>query len=381
MRSKIKLSITGRNINYFLNLLINKNILIEVISKSRNKLVILTDIDNYEKIKKIKTSYKIRVINVYGLLYIKHLLKAYLFFIICFFISIGIIIFSSKLIFSIDVVSSNNNLNKTILEDLKVRGISKYKFKVSFNKKTSIINEILDEENDTIEWLELEEYGTKYIVNVVERKKNNNINTCNPSNIIAKKDALVTSISASSGEVTTAINRYVKKGDVLISGIIHNKEDIVNIKCSQGKVLGEVWYQVHVDLPKHYREENVTGKSYKRLGIEFFNYASKSKYKTYKSRDINILNSKLLPIRLYYTEYLETEVTDINYTIDTIDKYAIEMATKKLKQKLSKEDRILVKKILKKDEKNSRIIVGVFFKVQEDITSYEEIKEELPTGE
>ena len=373
MISKITLKITGRNSDYFTNILISKNINFSVINKTRKELIITVSDRDYKKIKSIKTSYKIKVIRVYGLLYIKYLFNNYLSFIISFFICIMLVIITSNLILEIDINSNNTNLEKTILEDLKVRGISKYRFKVNYDKKRKIVNEILNEERDTIEWLEIEAYGTKYIINVVERIKNTDKEECIPSNIVAKKDAIITSVEAYSGEVLTYINKSVKKGDILISGRIYNKEEVVNTKCSRGRVFGEVWYQVFVDLPKHYYEENVTGNVERRIGIDFFNYSSKSSYKTYNRKDIDIYDNKLLPIRLFYTEYLETNVIDKYFTIDNVDEYALEKATTKMLNKIGKDDRIVLKKILKKEEKNSRIIVGVFFKVNEDITKVENI--------
>lgn len=379
--SRIKLKITGKNIEYFLNLLFVKNINLDVLSKDRNSIVIVVSSDDYNIIKTIKTTYKIKVLKVYGFLYIKYLLKTYSCFIISFFIFFLIIITISNLILNIDVISNNSSLKKSILEDLKVRGISKYRFKVGYYTKQKIINEILDEENDKIEWMEIEEYGTKYIIKVVERKKNNDIDNCVPSNIVAKRDAIVLDIQASSGEVLTAINKSVKKGDILISGNIFNKEEIVNTKCSIGKVFGEVWYQVYVDVPVHYYEENVTGKVERKIGFDLFNYSTKSSFSTYKRNDINIIYNKLLPVRLYYTEYLETIVTDKTFDLKNVDNYALELATRKINNRLGKDDKILMKKILKKDMKNSRIIVGVFFKVFEDIGVTEEIPAVVNNGE
>ena len=169
--SRIKLKITGKNIEYFLNLLFVKNINLDVLSKDRNSMIIVVSSEDYNIIKTIKTTYKIKVLKVYGFLYIKYLLKTYSCFIISFFIFFLIIITISNLILNIDVISNNSSLKKSILEDLKVRGISKYRFKVGYYTKQKIINEILDEENDKIEWMEIEEYGTKYIIKVVERKK------------------------------------------------------------------------------------------------------------------------------------------------------------------------------------------------------------------
>lgn len=371
--SKIKLKITGKNIEYFLNLLFIKNININLISKDKSNIVIVVNDKDYETIKSIKTTYKIRVLKEYGLLYIKYLIKTYSYFIITCIISFFLVICISNLILNIEVISNNTSLKKVILDDLKVRGISRYRFKTNYSNKNRIINEILEEENDKIEWMEIEEYGTKYIINVVERKKNNNIDNCVPSNIVAKRDAIVLDIKASSGEVLTAINRSVKKGDILISGNIYNKEEIVNTKCSIGRVFGEVWYQVYVDVPVHYYEENVTGKIERKIGFDLFNYSTKSGFSTYKRKDINIIYNKLLPVRLFYTEYLETKVTDIVFDLNNVDTYALELAIKKINNTLGKDDRILMKKILKKDMKNSRIIVEVFFKVFEDIGVTKEI--------
>jgi len=65
---------------------------------------------------------------------------------------------------------------------------------------------------------------------------------------------------------------------------------------------------------------------------------------------------------------LETDVIDEEYTIDTVDDKAYSLAEEKLKQQLSKDDEVISKKILKKYEKDSKIIVEVFFRVKEDIT-------------
>ena len=375
MKSKYKIKISGRNINYFLNTLISKGVFFELIDKDRKNLIILVDEGNYTIIKNIKTSYKISIINFYGFNHIKSIFKQYYSFIISFFICIILLVITSNFIFNIQINSNNEKLVKIIREDLKVRGVSKYKFKKNYKEREKIISEIVKEENNNIEWLEINSVGTRYIVNILERKKNNIENKCLPSNIVASKDAIIVNIEAISGEVKTSINQSVKKGDVLISGNIFNKDEIVNSKCSRGKVIGEVWYQVYVDLPIHYYEENVTGKVERKIEFLFFNHKSSSSYKTYKSKNIDILSNKILPIRLSYVEYYETKVINKKFNIDNVDKFAINKATNKLNKKLKLEDKIVLKKILKKEQKNSRIIVGVFFKVYEDIS-----KEELITN-
>lgn len=62
-----------------------------------------------------------------------------------------------------------------------------------------------------------------------------------------------------------------------------------------------------------------------------------------------------------------------NYNISNVDKFALELAEVKIKQKLGNNGDIVSKKVLKKNIKNSKIIVKVFIKVKEDITGNVEI--------
>ena len=69
---------------------------------------------------------------------------------------------------------------------------------------------------------------------------------------------------------------------------------------------------------------------------------------------------------------METDVVDKKFNINNVKQYAFKLAEDKLNKKLSNGE-ILSKKILKKYEKDSKIIVEVFFKAKEDITDYLDI--------
>lgn len=376
MKTKYRIRIKGKNCDYFLNLLIQKKISIYSFEKEDSNYILLIDQDDYKKVKKIKTSYQIDVLDIYGYSRLKSILRRHFTFVLSFLICFFLLIASSFFIFDISVLTSDSSLKKIILEDLKVRGVSRFQLQKSYSRRNQIIEEILEEEKNRIEWIELERVGTKYLIHVVERVKNKKEESCVPQNIVSKKDAFIVRIEADSGEVVTALHRNVKKGDILISGEIHNKEDIMNRRCARGHVFGEVWYQVMVEVPKHYYEENVTGKVHRGIGFEFFSLRSKSYFKTYKSREYPILENNVLPIRIYYSEAMETNVIEKDFTIHNIDSFGLKIATEKLKNKIPKDSVIVTKKILKKQEKNSRIIIGVFFKVIEDISEVKLIEEE-----
>ena len=373
--NRYKLCIKGKNPDYFLNKVIERNINIYDIEKKYNELYLVVDVLGYKNIKKIRTSYEIKVIEVLGLLKVKEMFSKYFLFLFFFCLGICLNVVLSKMIFEVEVVHSNGYIRELVYNELARVGIEKFKFKVNFKDNEKIVSEILDNNRDYIEWIEIEEVGTKYIVNVEQRKKNEENKKCVNRNIVASKNAMILEIVAEEGEVVKKKLDYVVQGDVIISGVIHNKEKVVAQKCAVGKVYGEVWYKVLVELPTHYHEENITGNSKVRLEFKFLNnkYVFLNDYNTYTKNSIITLKNELLPIGLSLVKYLETDVVDYLYTLDNCEEVALTMAEERLKNRLAEDDIILTKKVLKKEIKESKIIVEVFLKVKENITSYQDI--------
>ena len=225
-------------------------------------------------------------------------------------------------------------------DDLDDFGIRRFKFKVSFDKKKEIISKILGKEKNDIEWLEIEEVGTKYIVKVEQRKLNDKKGECSNRNIVAKKNATILEIYADSGEVVRKKLDYVLKDDVIISGVIHNKEDVVSNKCAEGRVYGEVWYKVNVELPVNYYDVKNTGKNSYRIGFYFLNkeFVLFNNYETYNKKDIINLGNKLLPIGINFSKYYETSETKKIYSLNNSLDKVYEIAMEKLKLKIGKDD-------------------------------------------
>lgn len=378
MNNRYKLCIKGKNPDYFLRKVIAAKISIYDINKKYKELFITVDEDGYQKIIKFKTSYKVIIQDVSGVLKIKEVFNRYIFFILFFCLGIGINIFLSFIIFDVEVVHSNNYIKELVYDALREEGIKKFKFKISFSEKERIVNKILTENRDYLEWLEIEEVGTKYMVYAQQRKKNSEPEECGSRNIVAAKGATILEIKALKGEVLKKKYDYVAPGDVIISGTIYNKEDIMANRCADGQIFGEVWYKVYVELPVKYHEENVTGKSTYNIGYRFLNKKEVllGKYETYKKEDVFVLESELLPISFGISKYLETEVIDKTYTLENSDTEALKIANDRISRQFKEGEEVLSKKVLKKELKDSKIIVEVFLRVKEDITSYKEITDE-----
>ncbi len=375
MNNRIKISIEGKNPSYFLKEIIKRNINIYRVEKNHKSLKIIIDYQSLDDIMKIKTTYKIRIVERFGLIKFKFLLKKYSIFLS--FIIMGIILnlILSNLIFKIEVEHSNKEIVNIVSKDLNELGLKKYHFKVSYSKKEEIKKKLLSKEKDLLEWVEIEEKGTKYIIKVEQRKKNKKETKCNPRHITAKKNALIKEIQADSGEIVKKKNDYVTKGETLISGLIYNKEDVVSKRCASGKVYGEVWYTVTVSLPKHYTEKSLTSKKKYGLSLKTLKneYNFLNKFQTFQKDEYNIIESKIIPLKFSLAKYTKTKEQTKNITMTNADEEAIKLATKKIEKQLKKDDEIISKKVLKKNDFHSKIKVEVFFKIKEDITTYQDI--------
>ncbi len=381
MTNRYRIKITGKDPKYFLRHLIVKKIKLYNIIEDHDGISLTVDEVDYAKILKMKTSYNIQIINRFGVAKLRYLLLKYKYILSFLFLTLGLMIILSHFIFFIDVIHSKEEIRELVETDLKEFGISKYRFRVSYAKKEEIRNKILEKEKDKIEWLEIDRIGTRYIVNVEERLIKDNKVDNEVRDIVAKKDAMILNIEAETGEIVRKKYEYVRKGDTIVSGTIKNKEDEVSKVKAEGKVYGEVWYSVTVELPKKYYEEKKTGKTSKALTLRIANKKISVPFskdnKSYISEDSPILENNLIPIKLVLETKHEIEIIDKEYNMDNSSSEAIKLATKKLEDRLDEQSMILSKKVLKKTLKNSKIIVEIFFKVRENITDYKKISKEL----
>ncbi|MDD6223906.1 MAG: sporulation protein YqfD [bacterium] len=383
--NQYELKITGKDLKRFLKNLHSMNIQMHNIEYLDKSIIIRVNEEDYKKIKNIKTIYEIEVTQYFGPVKILVFLKKYRIFF--FFLMLGIltIYFLSYLVFDITIVHNKKEIRNLVLEELKEHGIEKYHFILSFDKQEQIVENIIQKHRDIIEWMEIERVGVSYIVKVEERKVKELDTSSEPRDLVAKKDGLIVNVEASEGSVVTTPGKYVKKGDILVTGKIMNKETLMAKVRATGKVFAETWYDVTVELPYHYQEESKTGNQKKVLTINFLgetiNLFDFNPYENKKVKPIQTIKNPLLPISISLNQEIEVEKKDYLYTKEMAIVEASNIARNKLRKKLGEEDQILYEKSLKISEEDSKIIIVIFFKVKEDITAYQQIPEEVKDPE
>lgn len=376
--SSIKIKVTGRNINNFLKRLINNNINIEkVIPISHKEIDLIINYQDLDKVLKLKTIYNIKIVRYYGKLRIIKRIKKDIFILSSLLISLLLIYTLSNVIFKVEVIHSNKNIIKLVTKELEDNGIKKYKFVKNYQEIEKIKNKILEENKDTLEWLEIIREGTKYTIRVEERIINNKPKDNKIYNIVASKNAVIKNIYAESGEKIRSINTYVKKGDIIISSDITLPNNEKISKTASGKVQGEVWYNINIEYPYQYHEIKYTGNKKKVLVLNLLNkrisFFDFHKYKTFNRNIKYIFNNNITPISLIYEDEYETNIINEVYDYNTAREKAITKVKDKILEKYPNIKEITNIKIINEEDKKNKISLNLFVTCLEDITEYQEV--------
>ena len=351
----------------------NKINLYKIKKISKDVIYIYIKKDDLERVLKLKTIYDVEVVGSTGFIKLEEQFKKNLILIISMLICVLTICGLSQIVFEVDIITNNKKLKENLSEELKKNGIYKYSLKKSYKEKNKIKKVILEKYRSNIEWLEIENVGTKCILKLEERIGNDKDNVKELRNIVAKKDAVILDVKASRGIIMKRKGESVKKGDIIISGNIYLNENIKGTVSSEGKVMGEVWYKTNVSFPLFYYEEKLNGNKSTRYSIKFFNKEFNLFKKKGKIEKNKIFESKIFS--LYKNTIYEVEKIDNVYNYDEAIEKALELGRNNIKSKLNAEEYIIYEKCLKVSLNDSKIVLEVFYAVCEDITAYERIEQ------
>lgn len=282
----------------------------------------------------------------------------------------------TNIVFDVEVIHSKKEIRNLLTKELASNGLKKYTLKKSYKEINKIKEKILNKYPDEIEWLEIEPYGTKYIVRVEERKIVKQEKDNNPRNIIAKKSGVLRKVIALKGDIVKDMDDYVNKGDLIVNGeLIFNNKVTGKVKAT-GTVYAEVWYVTKTEYPFAYYSKKPTGKVQDIYTISFLNHSFEltlHKFKTKNIKEKILLQNPLIPFKITKQHQSETKIINQVLTFEQALNNAEQDSINKVKSKLNKNEYIIRSKYLKSTVKDSTMEVEMFFAVYEDITAYQEI--------
>lgn len=367
MNKRIYLEVSNE-LNRFIKKCIDNSINLYNISYKKDKMVVLIDVKDYLKIKRLNYYSKIRVVKYDGMLNIKKIIKDNMFYISVIFLSFIWMNLLTNYIVDIEIIHSNSGIRRLLKEELDKNNVKRFSLAYSFEELDNITKKILADNKNNLEWVSIKKDGMKYIVRAEERIIKSEVVSDKPRDIVASKDAYITKVIGSKGNVLVRQGEYVKKGTVLISGKITLYEDVKGITSASGSVYGNVWYECTVETPKEISSERLTGR--KRYNLNVGNkILLRNKYQNFRQKNIREIKIFGLKIKFYREEEVEIIKTK------TDDEYALKRLKEEFDKKLNGKGVIIYQKVLKKEENNSTIKYRVFIITNELINAYSYFEE------
>ena len=368
--------VVNENSNKFLNYLIYNKIYYDSLNKYNEYFVLDVSYDDYLYIRR---RYKCHIVKYYGKKNIVNIYENNKYVLLSLIISFMLLFLLCNTIFDIKINSDDKDIVSIINDSLKDNGIDVYKRKVSFNTLNSIKNKILEDNKDTLEWIEIREKGCIYYIDVTPRvKSNNNVDNASPSDIVAEKDGVIKHIVVHRGSKVIDNGDYVKKGDVLISGNIIKNENVIDKVHSEGVIYAETWKTVNISIPFK-RIDYVYKKTINHYYLDIFGHEFTISGKYDSDNTINkksiVLDKPYLFFKLYKEEKKIYDYNEVILNAEEAYNEALNRSANIINKKLSNDEYIILKKVLKKEVKRSKINLEVFFKVYEKIGVTSEIQD------
>ena len=176
----------------------------------------------------------------------------------------ALLLVNSLFIWDFEVTGNETVPTETILHALREHGVHRGTFIYSFRSQ-DICNRVLPELKDLC-WVAVNVRGCKAYVQVRERvRAPERVNESEPTNVIAAKPGLITTVRALDGEKRVLPGTSVQQGQLLIAGVVDTggteKPSVTTrFLAGKGEVWARTWYDLTVRVPLTYEKKVYTGK-------------------------------------------------------------------------------------------------------------------------
>ncbi|WP_159883843.1 sporulation protein YqfD [Paenibacillus puerhi] len=292
---------------------------------------------------------------------------------------IGIYLLSS-LVWQVKVEGNEKLEAERILQAAREEGIFRMQWKFKL-RQPSELSRGLQSRLPEAAWIGVEVRGTHVLVKVVEARIPVKPPLMNPRHLVASKSALVTDIFAEKGRPLVKPNTYVRKGDILISGILGDEIHTQTVVAS-GEVKGIVWYKPTVEVPLTRQYKVYTGESKTRSylvlgsrGIQLTGYGNVpyEQTETIQDRKTLVWRSFTLPIGWLKEKVMEVQLLEQPVDEKEAAAVGLEQAKASILSDAGKHSRVVSEKILHEKAENGKVYMEVLLEVEEPIAEEQPI--------
>lgn len=374
----VQVKVLGLGPERFLNECMRKGIPLKNVKKNgANSITFTIELKDYKRIRKIprKKEYKVFFIGREGLPFEIRRAWKYFGFVLGLVGFLTVLFLLSNMVWRIDIKGASPKIEYKIRKDLTALGVKTGASQFSLPKLQTIQKKIQDD-NPSLTWIGVQLKGTTFHFEVVEKHLPKPEAILRPRHIVAREEAVISSMFVEKGKPLVMKNDFVRKGQILVSGVI-GTEKKPKLVPAVGKIIGEVWREELVSVPLETNFTVLTGESNTRyyigsskFKIKFWGF-EKNKYKSFKDESseyqFKFLKWKL-PIFMTRETIFESENVVRTYTKAEALEVGKQIGKKDLMEKLSSDAKILEEKVLHESLENGKVNLRMYYKVLEDIT-------------
>jgi similar to stage IV sporulation protein len=318
-RSAYRVSVHINDAHLLLDLLITRDIPFHNQKTEENTFSLLLYTPHYREYVRIrgKRRYRNEIRHRLGFLMLTERYRKRIGLAVGFVLALLLLVFSSLFVWDITVEGAERIPEQTILKALEQRGLRLGAFIPSLD--TEFSEDLLILDVDGLSFVSINRRGTVVKVEVREREKNTEIvDTQSPSNLIASVDGQIEALRITGGRITVKLGQTVKKGELLVSGVIDSVALGYRLVRARGEVLARTSLTYQAEVAYETEEKVYTGRFFSEKSIKIFSKTIKlfrkdsnsasSCDKIESERRIYLFGLIKLPILITETEYAEYEI-------------------------------------------------------------------------
>ncbi len=309
--------VDGLSLEKFINLAVTNGIYLWGINRqSYTSLTACIGISGFRKLHSInrKLHCRIRILEKRGFPFTAYRYRHRKLLIAGMLIFLAILYGFSAFIWSVEVEGNEQVSKETLINELLELGVRPGAFKGRIN--TLQIENRLVIDIPQLSWANLEIRGSRAILRVAEGVKPPPIiNKDIPANIVATKDGIIDKMIVLDGLAKVKVGDTVKKGQLLISGIIEHPETIgLRYVRAMGQVIARTWYEGRDSLrfDDTYRKRTGNTAEIKYFGLGDFRFPYKKDEVPFVEYDMEVTTKGLIRTEVYHEVELIPWKDDIN---------------------------------------------------------------------
>ena len=188
-------------------------------------------------------------------------------------ISLVMTLLLSSVVWDVRISGNENIADEEIISELKSCGFGIGDFWISKNR--SRIESSFLAENKDIAWININRRGTVAYVRIIEKQsddENKPLEKIGYSNIIATADCVIEEITVKSGTAVVKPGDVVKKGDLLVAGILPSNAG-GGFCYAEAVVIGRCYDTLSVEIERIYQQKLYKGRSIEKIELNFFDFS------------------------------------------------------------------------------------------------------------